>query len=471
MIKDQLRLILFYVGTILVVYGMPRLGAPDIIIQLIFLLIIVAAYKTRDDIFWFAWYFALVNAPGGLFSSRSGVGFTIPNYYLPMGIGLGFSDLFVVMYIVKTLKTINKSGFVFNRQIWLFISIALVYFGLSFVIGVSFSQIVGTVRMIIPWFWLLIIPRYINGKGDIRRLYMLLVPFFTMAFIGLFYSYFSGQPLVNAISGLSAHRNGMEEAGNRLFRIFSAHFINFFLLVMSLYYLSQKKIVLNRNLLIAITFIGSMSLFLAASRGWILGLLIIFSSFFFISGFGLLKQLLRVIVIVGILMIIITNVFPMIFAQGSMAFQRLLTLEYLFEGDLTAGGTLGRITIRSPRVMAVWRESPIIGWAFSSNYHSYADIHVANQTNLLNFGILGFIAITLIYFSIVLKTYHKGRDPAVKRSIENSSLVFVFTLLSLFFIHSTSGMLWGFGSVSHAAHLFWACLLAAINVELTGDRS
>jgi hypothetical protein len=171
------------------------------------------------------------------------------------------------------------------------------------------------------------------------------------------------------------------------------------------------------------------------------------------------------------LVLVLTSVIPVFSAQGNLAFDRYLTVVDLAEGDLTAGGTLIRLDVRGPRVMAKFQESPLIGWAFSNTFHAFKDGHVGNQTNLLNFGIFGFFIINMVFISIILKTLQWGRRPEVRQVIGNSSLVFVFALLSFIFIHSSSGLLWGFAYSKPAISLLFAFIFAAINVELSSARN
>ncbi len=469
--KDSINIILAFFGTVLFIYGLPKFGLPNIVNQVIFLLLIAYIYTEKNDIFWLVWFFIVVDAPGRLFSSgyASNV-YRLPLYNITSGISLSFTDLFILMYIVKSFRYRISTNFIFKRQIWFFISTALVYFIISFVIGISLPNIILTSRSILPWFWVLIIPRYVTSREDLKRVYLLITPAVIIAFIALMQTYITGIYLHSILSGTSATR-WLDASEGSLVRIYSAAYITFVATVLSLYFLSLRKAIVNANLLILIAFLGTISVFLSATRGWTLALVVLYSSFFFISGFGMFKQMVRVLVIISLSILVIITIFPTISTQGSLAFQRLLTLEDLAQGDLTAGGTLSRLTERSPRVMAVFRESPLIGWAFSNRFYAFADVHVGNQTNLLNLGILGFLAISLVYISIILKTLQRGRSWQVKHESGNSYLVFLFALFALFIAHSSSGSLWGFLDSSPTVRLLFAFIFVAISVELNVTSS
>jgi hypothetical protein len=469
--SDNFKIVVAFLFTTIAVYGLSRLGIPQIINQALFLLLLAYIFSAKDDILWLAWFFIVVDAPGRLFlGGYSTNAFRLPMYPIAPGIALSFSEIFLLMYIVKTLRQGSTVYFIFKRPIWLFISVGLVYFGLSFVIGTSFSNIIMTIRSIMPWIWVIIIPNFVRDRDDLRRLYLMLVPIVLIAFAALIQTYATGMYLHNILSGLGSS-SLFEASEESLARIYSAAYLTFFCNVLSLYYLSLKQTKVNANLLILISLLSTMSVFLSATRGWIIVVLILYSSFLFISGFGFFKQFVRALVVVGVTLVLIINLFPVITAQSNLALQRFMTVESLAQGDLTAQGTLSRLTTQSPIVMAVFRESPLIGWAFSNRYYQYANVHVGNQTNLLNFGVVGFIVINMIYVYIIYKTYQRSRRQEIKRSYGNSIGVFVFALFGLFFAHSSSGLIWGFYSSAHTVPLMWAFLFTAINVELQPDTS
>jgi hypothetical protein len=468
--NDTLKILLVFLATVLLVYGMPRMNMPILLNQIIFLLIIVYIYNSKDNVFWLVWYFAVVNAPGRLFIGGLAENiYRLPVYTVAPGIAFGFEDLFVLMYILKAFNNKTHLNFVFKREIWLVIIMALFYFVISFALGISYSNMIRTTRLIMPWLWVLIVPRYVNDDASLRRAFLLLVPIMIIAFLTLLQTYFTGQYLHHILSGHLSSR--MIQASEESFaRVYSSANINVVCLILSLYFLALKNSMLNPNLLILVAILGSLSIFLSGTRGWILVLILLYSSFFFVSGYGFFKQFVRIGVIIGVLVLILSVVYPLIFAQGSLSYQRFTTLEYLASGDLTAGGTLSRLTERGPKVMAVWRESPVIGWGFSDKFHAYADGHVGNQTNLLNFGILGFLLINFIYLVIIVKTFQLGRNQMARAVRGNSYGVFIFALLGLFIAHSSSGMLWGFATVSHSGYLLWAFLFSAINAELNPSK-
>lgn len=469
--NDSVRFTVAYLATILLVYGLPRLGFPQIVIQAAFLGIILYIYQSRDNLFWLVWYFALINAPGGLFESAS-IGnllYGLPIYRLGSGVAIGFGDLILMAFTLKAIRIRRPNFFIYKRQVWLIMSLGLLYFVISFAQGISPQNMIVTVRALSSWAWLLLLPIFVSQPDDLVRLYRLLVPVVIMSFAAVIHTYITG----NYIGFVLAGRQNLVKviaSDESLARVNTSIAILFVALVLSLYYLSKKKTVLSQNVLISVAVIVSSLVFLSGTRGWSIGLLVLFISFFFISGFGFFKQLVRVLVILAIFFTITVNVFPGITSQASLAFSRLLTVESLLEGDVTAGGTLSRIDIRTPIVMGAWKESPLIGWAFSNTYYSSLDYHVGHANNLLNLGILGFIPFNLLYLYMILMAIRGGRRKRFVTPGQNSYLVLVFALIALYVVHSTSVGLWRLGS-NHATALMFALVMSTIHIELTArDR-
>jgi len=466
MSKDSYRSIILLFLTTVMVYVLPRFGLPLFVNQGVFLLLIAYVYRSRDDLLWLTWFLILLDAPGRLFQSGSiDTIFRLPYYTIGAGLTLTFQELFLAMYLFKLLMARRRSQFIFQSQIVSMLLLCGLFFGISFAFGISAQNVIKSIRSIIPWFWVLIIPFYIKDQNDLKRVYNTLYPMVILAFFALIQSYVTKNYMHDILAGTGKMSFEANLGGDRLARIYSAGYITFICAIMSLYMLASQRKYFSTNLLIFIAFLGTMLTFISGTRGWIIGYLVIYSSFFFVSGFGLFKQLARIIVIVGLSFIVMTRVFPTISQQGALAFERTLTIEALLKGDLTAEGTLVRITEIGPRVMAGFRESPVIGWGFSDFFWQLGNVHVGNQTNLLNGGVVGFTLVNLIYFMIIFKIIRLGRRKENRQLNGNAHYIFVFSLLALFIVHSSSGMLWSmYGSAPSQA--LWAFLFAVISAEM-----
>ncbi len=135
----------------------------------------------------------------------------------------------------------------------------------------------------------------------------------------------------------------------------------------------------------------------------------------------------------GFLLAIIAFSIPKINKQINNAFERVLTLEAIVEGDATAGGTLTRLTERGPRVMNKFYESPVFGFGFSNEFYEYWDGHVGNQTLLLNGGVVGYLLYIVFLFKMISFYYSN-----YKINKNNNLFLLIALILCLVIIHSSS---------------------------------
>jgi len=464
--RDSLKMILAFLGTILVVYGFPRLGLPTVVVQGVFLLLLANIYNGKDDLLWLVWFFMISDAPGRLFTGlyQSDI-YGIPGYGIIPGITLSYSDLLLLTLLVKNSRKRRERAFLFGREVWLLIGLGVFYFAISLAMGISAANMVRAFRFVFNWLWPLVAARIITQPEDLDRLFRLLLPVVLIGFMLIIHTYVTGNYFHNILSGISRFR-AIDASEESLGRVLFSSSIMSVTLVVSICLLFRRVTTISPNLLVTGSFVSGLSIFLSATRGWILFLVLVLASFFFMRGFGFLKQMVRVVVIVSLLIVLIGGAFPLVFSQSSLAFGRMLTLQEFAEGDISAGGTLSRVTYRGPRVMSMWRESPVIGWAFSNTFMQYMDPHVGNQTNLLNLGVLGFILLSFAFLAILAKTWQRGRSNSLMGVGDNAHWVFILALIGFFVVHSTSTILWSLTLTSVSKYLIWAFLFSIINVAL-----
>ena len=212
-----------------------------------------------------------------------------------------------------------------------------------------------------------------------------------------------------------------------------------------------------------VAFVGLFSILLTATRGWIIASSILLLGTFFLFGLSRsITKLFRLVIVSVFGFWVVVSQFPVLKPQVDASFERLATIEALAAGDITAGGTLGRLNVRSPKVMKKFWESPVFGWGFSNEYFDNHDQHVGHQNILLNIGVLGYVFIMGLFISIWIKTWRLSRRKEIRRYEGNAPLVYLFSLIAVFVIHSSSTQLWGY-HLGKEKTLFLAFLLAAIN--------
>ncbi len=468
--RDNTKLLLAYIFTVIIVYIFPKLGIPQVIIKFIFLFLLFIIFFSNNDVFWLSWYILIINAISRMFMIGTADNiYRIPIYSIMSGVSLGFHELFLAMYIIKYLLMNNKRHSLFNKYTILILIYGAFTIFYSFFLGISQSSLISSVRTILPWFWLLILPAFFSNPEKVEHSFQLLAPFVFVCFILSIYSQITGRYLHDILSGES--RIGyLGEAEIELVRSVHSTFLIFPIVFLALFYLGMGKIKFNYIYLNLIIITGTLIIILSATRGWIIAFLILLSSFFFMKGSDLIKQLIRVFVILSLIIFIVQLFYPLFLFQLSKAYERFMTLEQLVEGDPTAGGSLLRITERGPRVMKEFLKSPIIGWGFSDHYFRYRDIHVGNQTMLLQGGILGYLFWMIIYFMILYKIYSYGQYNYNKLYLGNNVNIILLAMVASFVIHCSSTHIWGFYGSGQEVILQWAVILTTANAYLTTTR-
>lgn len=464
-IKDYQLLIALLLISFVSVYFTPAMFN-----RLAFLVILAAAYRTRGDYVYLVWFFIINDAPGRLFSAGTFEAARIPLYPIMGGISISFQELFILLYIFKYLNLKKIPPFIFKREFTWFLVFGIIVAAISFPLGMSFDNLIRTFRFLLPWTMVIIIPTFFYSRKILIRASLLIFPMVFLAFFSQIYNYFTGSYLDNFIRGTaSSYLLGVKgEAG----RFYSAIFITLFSIIQSLYFIFNRKNEISKNYLGSIVFIGIFTILLTAARGWIIASFILLLGILILFGFA--KKItiwIRLLIVSAVIFWIASSQFPILQRQLDASFQRLTTLEVLARGDITAGGTLQRLDVRSPRVMHKFWESPFIGWGFSDDYYDYQDGHVGNQNILLNVGILGYVYVTGLFIYFCLKIWKLARKKEILILEGKAPLIFMLGLIFVFIIHASSTQFWGY-TLSMDKILFFSVFFAAANsVLLYRDRS
>jgi len=463
--KENTFLLLSFIFTVIVVYIFPHFGVPQLIIKLIFLFLLLIIFFSKNDIFWLSWFFIICSNPGRLFSTGYAVDlYRLPMYRIGAGSAIAFDELFLIIYIIKAFIKKDKHYFIFGNYFIFIIIYGIFTILYSFSINMNIDSLILSIRTIMRWIWVLLIPEFIYDSDKLAKTFQLIAPFIFIATILLFYTHITGFYLHDILSGEYKITNLVTSTG--LIRVFDSYSILMFGLVMALFYICSENQYFNRTYLNLLIVCSIINIFLSATRGWILGLIILLCSIFFMRGFKFIKQIIMALLIMGLIIFFVNMFYPSIINQISLSFERLKTIQYIFRGDPTAGGTLSRLTVRGPRLMALFRERPLLGFGFSIDFFKNWDMHLGNQAILFQGGIIGYLIWMIIFLLICLIIYVYGQKPYVKYKIKNGSMVFILAMLAIFEEHSTSGQMWGFALYEYYKHLYLAWLLAAINASL-----
>jgi hypothetical protein len=225
----------------------------------------------------------------------------------------------------------------------------------------------------------------------------------------------------------------------------------FLTLFLALYFLSAHTRSFNKFYLSLIVYLSCFSIFITATRGWIIAIFFVIISCMVVNIRSLkIVPVILLVFFVGFSFIIKSSL--VMEKQLTYSVERLLTMENLAEGDLTARGTLRRLTTRHEPVIKKFMEKPIFGWGYSGEAFDTHDYHVGNQSILMSGGIVGMIVIIYMLFFIIkqpLHLYFNIRKNGFRK--QQLLLIPIFTF-GLFIIHSSSTQLFGFMPYLYPLH-------------------
>jgi len=396
--------------------------------------------RNENQIILFCFFLFLFAEPGYLFSSIGE--FRLPAITLNVfGREIFFNEIFTIILVFKGLFSKDKQAVYYKLVVSILIFFSLILLLQGLVWGLTIVSFLKTLRFQIPLWLLLVIPNVIKSKDIFRLINLLFISsilFFSCQLIDIL----TGQPIASFLGEKQFLFSGVEySADDRIFQVDSGPVRSFygpFTILLSLIISSSLLIYphknFSKNYLRVIILITSLSIFLSATRGWIVALAVILLSLVIVQG----KYLYRYVLFFLLSIVLITAI-PKLEKQVTSTFNRVLTLGSLIKGDYTAEGTLTRLTERGPRVMKKFWEQPIIGFGFSDEYYKYADGHVGNQTLLLNGGIVGYF----LYLCFVLFVMYKisSRWLINKRKY---LIPFVSGLFGIIIIHSSSTMIFSY---------------------------
>ncbi len=437
---------------------------------IVFIIFFVLFFKSEFDYFWIVFFYILLSEVGGFFPSGSKSFFGhLPVFTLIPGISFGLIDLVIIISFLKSIFKKRKLEIPFKIILKpLFLYLIFLLF-LSIIWGLNMKDLKYSVQALISLSFIISFPTLINKKVHFFYFMTLLIPFIFLDFSSQIFELFNGYKLSEIFTGKVKNEEftlllSDDLSGGERTKI--ACYLNLIIFMYSFFILDYYKLSMNKIwevVLIIVVFICYTSVFLTATRGWtisysimlILALFNIFfrrqvSSIFFTFSFGL------IIVYYIFLQISVIQI------QSINSIARLTTTEELFKGDQSAGGTLTRLTERSPRVMAKFYENPLTGWGFS--IYGINDSHVGNQNLLAQTGIIGFSLFMFFIIYILLFIYNIKYKVKMLFSKMLSLNIFAIIIIGIIVIHTSSTQFIGYdmGFASSDKILVWSILLGSI---------
>jgi len=408
---------------------------PGFLATVFFLGTFVAYFLSKDEPFWFVFFLVISDGFIGFFNNYEAVISAIPG--LP---AVEVGHFYVVLTLVKVIR--KKSTFkpFYNGLL----SILLVYLIFlvvqGYVLGVSPELNVQfrIIKHLLPLTLFYTLPRLFDEEKHFRETMTLFIPF---AFIALFSQVFTITTGFAPSQMLGLYQNFGFAADLEKGFVYRGFFSTKMVLISffaALYYIATDTKHFNKILLYAVVAADFMAAFLSATRGWVICFSFV-TFFFLVLVLKLSARRIGLITLTSVIVLTSLMSIPVVYKQFSQAFDRILTLEALATGDMTAGGTLQRLNDRAPRVVNKWKESPLTGWGFSDDFFKYGDYHVGNQNILMHSGILGAFLLALFFVYFQLKLFQQRFKLPRSHPWKAALLIFPIFFMGWFIIHSSSG--------------------------------
>ena len=433
---------------------------PGFFASIFYIMTLIVYYRSKDEALWLVFFFVLSDGFIGFFNKYEAVISVIPGLP-PIEVG----HFYVIMTVIKAYR--GKSDNVpFYETLLKIMAIYILFLvaqsytmGLSLEINVQFR----IVKHILPLLLFYSIPRLFDNEQHYRDLFLLLVPF---AFIALGAQVFTLMTGAAPSQLLGLQRDlwflKTAEAG-KTYRGFYSTTAVLLSCFGALYYGAVKTNEINKPLLFSVGAADYLSAFSSATRGWVLCFtFVVIMYLIFVLKLG--ARSVGGIVVTSVIAMVILSSIPVVNKQFTNAYERVLTLEALAGGDVSAGGTLTRLHKHGPKVMKRWAESPLTGWGFSNVFLKEANFHVGNQTILMHSGILGAFIMALFFGVFNLQIVQRSMSLPHINPVKSALLVIPIFFMGWFIIHSTSGQQFAFysepgGAMAQAAFFSFAALV------------
>ena len=431
-LMDYGKYLLIIVITVVVTYFAPR-----ILTTAWYVFLLILYYRSSDEPFWLAFFLATTDG----FMSFMGL-YEVTITILPGLPAIELIQFYILLALVKTLPPRKEKIFYgrFLEVLGAYV-IFMIIWGAMMGISGGPNSYFRIVKLALPLMLFYSLPRLFRSMASYDRLFGFIFVLLITGFIAQLITIIGGESPAGMLN--ITFEKEVEPGEYRGFYNMAATLIG---LSAALFYLSGgRKGVFGRLWLYLVVFSAFMMTLLSATRGWILGFSLIMVLTLAFAKIDVRRMTGLVVVIMALSYFGWSN--TRIRQQVEFSRERLESLESFREGDITAGGTLKRLTVRGPKVMSAWRENPIFGWGFSDTAWLYTDIHVANHNLLMMSGIVGFGLLVAFFLFFSIRMLERYLFLPVNHPLRNPMLVFVIFLWGWVLIHSTSGQHFSYGGV------------------------
>jgi hypothetical protein len=445
LLKDVIQFYGVVVLAILFVYY-----APVALNKLFFLGLLAWFWKSDKNYFFFALTFVIMQQPGGLFQgSLASDVHRVPLYNLVSGISFDFFDLFFILSFAKAWLRGQHRRIILKRPLVLLAIYLGFLFLLSMVEGMSFGSMSFYLRNFSTYILFVSFPFLMGDKKDLHRFMYLVFPTVFIILLGQLYFLLTSQLLESLFLGYSRTARAWvyREAGSNVLRpvagLSGSVLLVFFSYIFSLLLSLWEQVKIRQYYLFTVTTVSFLIIFLSATRSWTVVFVVLMGVYIFKISQNK-ERILKKIASFMIIFLALYLFVPKVNHAVQNALNRMATLEDLATGDVTAAGTLTRITKRLPRVLKGYKQSPVIGLGFTEKFRFYNDYHVGNFNMLMQVGIVGFFFFLYFWTSFFRLLWRNRKLLSVRNRYRQQLLVVITAFLLMLLLHFTSYQFFGF---------------------------
>lgn len=439
------KLVLFFILIIAAVVAAHY--TTPVVTTIFFVTVLIVYYRSEgNEPFWLAFFLIVQDGIVGYFTNFENLVQILPG--LP---AVEAGQLYIGVALVKAIRQ-EQEGFrlFYSRglQILLIYLFFLVVQGYTWGVSLELNVQFRIVKFILPLFLLYALPRLMdNEKQYWEVLYYLFPITFTVLFAQIFTIQNGRSPAI--AWGVQVDASHLFVVSREVaYRGFFNDGLVLITILGSFLALGSKENRFSNSYMYIVIVSLFLSIFLSATRGWILGFLVVALGFLFFVSRIRPAQVLKVTAISIVLAAILYSI-PIVMIQVDNAWSRLMTLQALAGGDITAGGTLVRLERRSPLVLKRWAESPLTGIGFSNDFFRHGDMHVANQNILLHTGIIGTVLLFSFFTFFLTKLFSAATALPRGHPQKNQLMVFIIFFVGWFLIHSVTSQQFAFYAQPH----------------------
>jgi len=441
--RDIYYFLILFILTVISVYYLPHF-----LNKFFFLSLLPIAYISKKNYLWIIYLATILTNPFRLFLDYSGEAlYRIPQYDL-MGIyGLTFTELLLIVLFIKGIFKGKKNKLILINYYYVFVILIIFLIVLSFAYGITTRNVIQYFRKFLVFTLFYTFPRLVKNK-DFINMFKIFFIFSILSLIDQILAVTVNFSLADTVT--RTHSLETLFIKSEFLRVSASGIGIFFTFIFGLVLYSMKRPFFNKRFLICIIAISYISIFMTGSRGWIIAFsvaLIYYFIFIVKRKIRTFTSLIFIVLILSSILIFLPSVQKLL--QSNV--QRLVTIQQLAQGDLTAGGTLSRLNTRFLGVFDGVKQNPILGWGFSSTYEKYSDFHVGYLNQILQSGLIGLVIFIIFLFKFWNTNKFINAKILNNSPFKNSILALNLGIVTLVIIHFTSTEIFSFSLVDGIA--------------------